>query len=66
MLAEGENAVLIHNVSVQDKGNYTCRMVYTYMGKQYNVSRTMSLVVKGEFTEVAFCFIPLLVIFMQA
>nr|XP_013045697.2 interleukin-1 receptor type 1-like [Anser cygnoides] len=46
MLAEGENAVLIHNVSVQDKGNYTCRMVYTYMGKQYNVSRTMSLVVK--------------------
>ncbi|NXI62831.1 IL1R1 protein, partial [Anseranas semipalmata] len=46
VLAEGENAVLIHNVSVQDKGNYTCRMVYTYMGKQYNVSRTMSLEVK--------------------
>ncbi|NXS43332.1 IL1R1 protein, partial [Balaeniceps rex] len=45
-LAEGENAVLIHNVTVQDRGNYTCRMVYTYMGKQYNVSRTMSLEVK--------------------
>ncbi|XP_008496332.1 interleukin-1 receptor type 1 isoform X2 [Calypte anna] len=46
VLAERENAVLIHNVSVQDRGNYTCRMVYTYMGKQYNVSRTMSLEVK--------------------
>ncbi|XP_065533801.1 interleukin-1 receptor type 1-like isoform X4 [Lathamus discolor] len=46
LLAEGGNAVLIHNVTVQDRGNYTCRMVYTYMGKQYNVSRTMSLEVK--------------------
>ncbi|XP_030331609.1 interleukin-1 receptor type 1-like isoform X2 [Strigops habroptila] len=46
LLAEGENAVLIRNVTVQDRGNYTCRMVYTYMGKQYNVSRTMSLEVK--------------------
>ncbi|NWX19001.1 IL1R1 protein, partial [Aegotheles bennettii] len=46
LLAEGENAVLIHNAAVQDRGNYTCRMVYTYMGKQYNVSRTMSLEVK--------------------
>ncbi|KAM9593982.1 interleukin-1 receptor type 1 isoform 2-T7 [Morphnus guianensis] len=46
LLAEGENAVLIHNVSLEDRGNYTCRMVYTYMGKQYNVSRTMSLEVK--------------------
>ncbi|NXI57369.1 IL1R1 protein, partial [Chloroceryle aenea] len=46
LLAEGKNAVLIHNVTRQDRGNYTCRMVYTYMGKQYNVSRTMSLEVK--------------------
>ncbi|KAM9567904.1 interleukin-1 receptor type 1-like isoform 4-T4 [Guaruba guarouba] len=46
LLAEGENAVLIRNVTVQDRGNYTCRMVYTYMGKQYNVSRTVSLEVK--------------------
>uniref|UniRef100_A0A8C0FKT8 IL1R1 protein n=1 Tax=Bubo bubo TaxID=30461 RepID=A0A8C0FKT8_BUBBB len=46
ILAEGENAVLIHNVTLQDRGNYTCRMVYTYMGKQYNVSRTVSLEVK--------------------
>ncbi|XP_061233672.1 interleukin-1 receptor type 1-like isoform X2 [Neopsephotus bourkii] len=45
-LAEGENAVLIRNATVQDRGNYTCRMVYTYMGKQYNVSRTMSVEVK--------------------
>ncbi|NWH63945.1 IL1R1 protein, partial [Geococcyx californianus] len=45
-LAEGENAVLIDNVMAQDRGNYTCHMVYTYMGKQYNVSRTMSVEVK--------------------
>ncbi|NWR87102.1 IL1R1 protein, partial [Furnarius figulus] len=48
LLAEGENAVLIRNVNVQDRGNYTCRMVYTYMGKQYNVSRTISLEVKEK------------------
>ncbi|NXS56232.1 IL1R1 protein, partial [Brachypteracias leptosomus] len=52
LLAEGENAVLIHNVTVQDRGNYTCHMVYTYMGKQYNVSRTISLEVKGECIEM--------------
>ncbi|KAM6284802.1 interleukin-1 receptor type 1-like isoform 5-T5 [Spheniscus humboldti] len=46
LLEEGANAVFIHNVTVQDRGNYTCRMVYTYMGKQYNVSRTISLEVK--------------------
>ncbi|XP_051500038.1 interleukin-1 receptor type 1-like isoform X1 [Apus apus] len=46
ILAKGENSVLIHNVTVQDRGNYTCRMVFMYMGKQYNVSRTMSLEVK--------------------
>ncbi|PKU41227.1 interleukin-1 receptor type 1-like isoform x2 [Limosa lapponica baueri] len=48
LLAEGENAVWIRNVTVQDRGNYTCRMIYTYMGKQYNVSRTISLEVKGS------------------
>ncbi|XP_030906916.2 interleukin-1 receptor type 1-like isoform X2 [Melopsittacus undulatus] len=46
LLVEGENVVLIRNVTVQDRGNYTCRMVYTYMGEQYNVSRTISLEVK--------------------
>ncbi|NWU90725.1 IL1R1 protein, partial [Upupa epops] len=46
LLAVGENAILIHNVTLRDQGNYTCRMVYTYMGKQYNVSRTMSVEVK--------------------
>ncbi|XP_052520863.1 interleukin-1 receptor type 1-like [Tympanuchus pallidicinctus] len=46
VLAEGGNAVLILNATIQDKGNYTCRMVYTFMGKQYNVSRTMNLEVK--------------------
>ncbi|NWI16477.1 IL1R1 protein, partial [Crypturellus soui] len=46
LLAEGENAILIRNVTLQDRGNYTCCMVYMYMGKQYNVSRTVSLEVK--------------------
>ncbi|NXV19092.1 IL1R1 protein, partial [Cepphus grylle] len=27
LLAEGENAVWIHNVTVQDRGNYTCHMI---------------------------------------
>ncbi|NXH23337.1 IL1R1 protein, partial [Bucco capensis] len=48
VLAEGGNAVLIQNVTVQDRGNYTCRMLYTYLGKQYNVSRTMSVEVKEQ------------------
>ncbi|NXS92250.1 IL1R1 protein, partial [Jacana jacana] len=51
LLAEGESAVWIHNVTGQDRGNYTCRMIYTYLGKQYNVSRTVSLEVKGEYIE---------------
>ncbi|NXP51376.1 IL1R1 protein, partial [Heliornis fulica] len=46
LLAEGENAILIYNVTVQDRGNYTCRMVYTHMGRKYNISRTISLEVK--------------------
>ncbi|NWW29778.1 IL1R1 protein, partial [Panurus biarmicus] len=48
LLAEGENAVLIRNITLQDRGNYTCHMVFTYMGKQYNVSRTISLEVKEK------------------
>ncbi|KFQ18641.1 Interleukin-1 receptor type 1, partial [Merops nubicus] len=48
VLIEGGNSVLIHNATVADRGNYTCRMVYTHLGKQYNVSRTMSLEVKEQ------------------
>ncbi|NXI37497.1 IL1R1 protein, partial [Galbula dea] len=47
-LAVGEQAVLIENVTVQDRGNYTCQMLYTHMGRQYNVSRTMSVEVKEQ------------------
>ncbi|XP_059695528.1 interleukin-1 receptor type 1-like isoform X3 [Haemorhous mexicanus] len=51
-LLEGERFVLsnsdliIFNVTVHDGGNYTCETTYTYNGKQYNISRDISLVVE--------------------
>ncbi|NXL84330.1 IL1R1 protein, partial [Alectura lathami] len=38
--------LVIFNVTVQDQGNYTCKTMYTYNGKQYNISRDISLVVE--------------------
>ncbi|XP_053791921.1 interleukin-1 receptor type 1-like isoform X3 [Vidua chalybeata] len=38
--------LIIFNVTVHDGGNYTCETTYTYDGKQYNVSRDISLVVE--------------------
>ncbi|KAL8190107.1 UNVERIFIED_CONTAM: hypothetical protein K2H54_040547 [Gekko kuhli] len=38
--------LMIANTTVEDQGNYTCRMLYYYMGKQYNVSRDISLEVR--------------------
>ncbi|NWR40967.1 IL1R1 protein, partial [Regulus satrapa] len=37
--------LIIFNVTVHDQGNYTCETTYTYNGKQYNVSRDVSLIV---------------------
>uniref|UniRef100_A0A8C0BZX0 Interleukin 1 receptor type 1 n=1 Tax=Buteo japonicus TaxID=224669 RepID=A0A8C0BZX0_9AVES len=35
--------LIIFNVTVHDQGNYTCETTYTYNGKQYNISRDISL-----------------------
>ncbi|NXN90485.1 IL1R1 protein, partial [Bombycilla garrulus] len=37
--------LIIFNVTVHDRGNYTCETTYTYSGKQYNISRDISLIV---------------------
>ncbi|NXM69233.1 IL1R1 protein, partial [Serilophus lunatus] len=37
--------LIIFNVTVHDQGNYTCETIYTYNGKQYNISRDISLIV---------------------
>ncbi|XP_060089781.1 interleukin-1 receptor-like 2 [Heteronotia binoei] len=41
-----DNSLMIANTTVEDQGRYTCQMPYYYMGKQYNVSRDISLKVK--------------------
>uniref|UniRef100_A0A6G1RIA4 Interleukin 1 receptor-like 2 n=1 Tax=Hypotaenidia okinawae TaxID=2861861 RepID=A0A6G1RIA4_9GRUI len=38
--------LIIFNVTVHDQGNYTCETMYTYNGKQYNISRDVSLTVE--------------------
>uniref|UniRef100_A0A8C8AGC5 IL1R1 protein n=1 Tax=Otus sunia TaxID=257818 RepID=A0A8C8AGC5_9STRI len=35
--------LIIFNATVHDRGNYTCETTYTYNGKQYNISRDISL-----------------------
>ncbi|XP_034613897.1 interleukin-1 receptor type 1-like isoform X1 [Trachemys scripta elegans] len=37
----GDIYLMINNVTMHDKGNYTCKTTYTYMGIQHNVSRTI-------------------------
>ncbi|XP_054831027.1 interleukin-1 receptor type 1-like isoform X2 [Eublepharis macularius] len=37
------HSLSINNVNERDKGIYVCRTMYTYMGKQYNVSRAIHL-----------------------
>ncbi|NXF79062.1 ILRL2 protein, partial [Sclerurus mexicanus] len=38
--------LIIFDVTVDDQGNYTCETTYTYNGKQYNISRDVSLIVE--------------------
>ncbi|NXU11978.1 ILRL2 protein, partial [Pardalotus punctatus] len=38
--------LIIFNVTVHDQGNYTCETTYTHNGKQYNISRDISLIVE--------------------
>ncbi|NWW49729.1 IL1R1 protein, partial [Pedionomus torquatus] len=51
-LLEGErftfsnSDLIIFDVNVHDQGNYTCETTFTYNGKQYNISRDVSLIVE--------------------
>ncbi|NXU58067.1 IL1R1 protein, partial [Turnix velox] len=51
-LLEGErffisnSDLIISDVNVHDRGNYTCETTYTYNGKQYNISRDVTLTVE--------------------
>ncbi|KAL8190110.1 UNVERIFIED_CONTAM: hypothetical protein K2H54_040581 [Gekko kuhli] len=38
------HSLSINNVNESDKGIYVCQTTYTYMGKQYNVSRAINLI----------------------
>ncbi|XP_014817521.1 PREDICTED: interleukin-1 receptor type 1-like [Calidris pugnax] len=38
--------LIILDVNVHDQGNYTCETTFTYNGKQYNISRDVSLTVE--------------------
>ncbi|NXO87477.1 IL1R1 protein, partial [Sitta europaea] len=44
--ALSNNDLIIFNVTVHDRGNYTCETIYTYNGKKYNISRDISLIVE--------------------
>ncbi|NXI90696.1 IL1R1 protein, partial [Psophia crepitans] len=44
--AFSDSDLIIFNVTVHDQGNYTCETTYTYNGKQYNISRDVSLTVE--------------------
>ncbi|NWH22840.1 ILRL2 protein, partial [Grus americana] len=44
--AFSDSDLIIFDVTVHDQGNYTCETTYTYNGKQYNISRDVSLTVE--------------------
>ncbi|XP_067419680.1 interleukin-1 receptor type 1-like [Emydura macquarii macquarii] len=39
--SKGDVYLMINNVTTHDQGNYTCQTTYTYMGEQYNISRSI-------------------------
>lgn len=45
----GTSRLLIHNVSVEDAGYYSCAMTFTHEGIPYNVTRNIELRVNSEY-----------------
>lgn len=43
-----KNKLMVKNVAEEHRGNYTCRMSYTYQGKQYPVTRVIRFITIGE------------------
>ena len=46
---KGTSRLLIHNVSVEDAGYYSCAVTFTHEGMLYNVSRNIELRVNSEY-----------------
>ncbi|XP_059137952.1 interleukin-1 receptor type 1 [Peromyscus eremicus] len=43
-----KNKLMVRNVTKEHGGNYTCHVSYTYLGKQYPVTRVIQFVTIGE------------------
>ncbi|KAL1771270.1 interleukin-1 receptor-like 2 [Sigmodon hispidus] len=43
-----KNKLLVRNVAEEHRGNYTCQVSYTYLGKQYPVTRVIAFITIGE------------------
>lgn len=43
-----ENKLILRNVTEEHRGNYTCQVSYTYLGKQYPVTRVIHCITLGE------------------
>lgn len=43
-----KNKLMVRNVTEEHGGNYTCHVSYTYLGKQYPVTRVIQFVTIGE------------------
>ncbi|KAM4866921.1 interleukin-1 receptor type 1 isoform 2-T6 [Thomomys bottae] len=43
-----KNQLIVRNVSEKHRGKYTCLISYTYLGKQYNISRVIQFLTLDE------------------
>nr|XP_028583775.1 interleukin-1 receptor-like 2 [Podarcis muralis] len=43
-----QSYLVINNVREDDKGKYECKITYTHLGNQYNVSRSIFVIVKAN------------------
>uniref|UniRef100_A0A452INL2 Interleukin 1 receptor type 1 n=1 Tax=Gopherus agassizii TaxID=38772 RepID=A0A452INL2_9SAUR len=43
-----DDDLIINSANVNDSGNYSCKMTYTYMEKEYNISRNIYVTVIGS------------------
>lgn len=45
------NQLIVRNVSEKHTGNYTCRVSYTHLGKQYPVTRVIKFITLDEYSK---------------
>ncbi|XP_048208420.1 interleukin-1 receptor type 1 [Perognathus longimembris pacificus] len=41
LFSGAKNQLIVRNISEKHRGNYTCLISYTYLGKQYNITRVI-------------------------